>query len=187
MHSITTIYPQTLYQTTIKFATAKHLTKNQNVPGTDLPYVVHLSNVAMEVLMANANTENFNVALAIQAALLHDTIEDTDTTFAEVEQNFGTEVANAVLALTKNQALPKEEQMMDSLQRIKKLPHEVWAVKMADRITNLQKPPLHWDNEKKKKYRAEAQVILDELGEGNVFLAERMKGEIEGYGKYIGK
>jgi len=69
--------PQTLYQTAIKFATLKHVAINQKVPGTDLPYVVHLSNVAMEVMMANANTENFNVALAIQAALLHDTIEDT--------------------------------------------------------------------------------------------------------------
>ncbi len=178
--------PQTLYQTAIKFATLKHVAINQKVPGTELPYVVHLSNVAMEVLMANANTENFNVALAIQAALLHDTIEDTDTTFSEVEENFGNEVANAVLALTKNESLPKEEQMMDSLKRIKKLPFEVWAVKMSDRITNLQKPPLHWDDAKKIKYRAEAQVILIELAEGNVFLAERLKGEIEGYGKYFG-
>ena len=97
----------------------------------------------MEILMANANTENFNVALAIQAALLHDTIEDTDTRFSEVEENFGLEVANAVMALTKNESLPKEEQMMGSLQRIKKLPYEVRSVKMADRITNLQKPPLH--------------------------------------------
>ena len=178
--------PQTLYQTAIKFATAKHLAKNQNVPGTDLPYVVHLSNVAMEVLMANANTENFNVALGIQAALLHDTIEDTDTTFAEVEQNFGTEVANAVLALTKNQALPKEQQMMDSLMRIKKLPIEVWAVKLADRITNLQPPPSHWAIEKKKKYRTEAQSILDDLGTGNLFLANRLKEKILEYEKYIG-
>ena len=76
--------------------------------------------------------------------------------------------------------------MMDSLQRIKKLPYEVWAVKMADRITNLQKPPSHWDNEKKKKYRAEAQVILDELGTGNVFLAERLRLLIEDYRKYDG-
>ena len=129
----------------------------------------------MEVLMANANTENFNVALAIQAALLHDTIEDTDTTFAEVEKNFGTEVAHAVLTLTKNQALPKEQQMMDSLNRIKKLHVEVWAVKLADRITNLQPPPSHWDNEKKKKYHIEAQFILDELGMGNLFLAKRLK------------
>ncbi|HQW95001.1 MAG TPA: HD domain-containing protein [Saprospiraceae bacterium] len=150
-----------------------------------MPYVVHLSNVAMEVLMANANTEDFNVALAIQAALLHDTIEDTDTTFSEVEENFGTAVANAVLALTKNESLPKEEQMMDSLQRIKNLPHEVWAVKMADRITNLQAPPSHWDNAKKKKYRAEAQIILDELASGNVFLADRLQMLIEDYRKYI--
>ena len=135
--------PKTLHQTTIKFATIKHVAINQKVPVTELPYVVHLSNVAMEVLMANANTEDFNVALAIQAALLHDTIEDTDTTFSEVEENFGTAVANAVLALTKNESLPKEEQMMDNLKRIKKLPYEVWAVKMADRITNLQKPPSH--------------------------------------------
>ena len=153
--------PQTLYQTAIKFATLKHVAINQKVPGTDLPYVVHLSNVAMEVMMANANTENFNVALAIQAALLHDTIEDT------------------------NESLPKEEQMMDSLQRIKKMPHEVWAVKLADRITNLQAPPSHWDNAKKKKYRAEAQIILDELASGNVFLADRLQMLIEDYRKYI--
>ena len=177
--------PQTLYQTAIKFATLKHVAINQKVPGTDLPYVVHLSNVAMEVMMANANTENFNVALAIQAALLHDTIEDTDTTFSEVEENFGLDVANAVMALTKNESLPKEEQMMDSLQRIKKMPHEVWAVKLADRITNLQAPPSHWDNAKKKKYRAEAQIILDELASGNVFLADRLQMLIEDYRKYI--
>ena len=57
---------------------------------------------------------------------------------------------------------------------------------MADRITNLQKPPSHWDNEKKKIYRAEAQVILDELRTGNVFLAERLRLLIEDYRKYDG-
>lgn len=39
---------QSIYQETIKFATARHLAQNQTIPGTDLPYVVHLSNVAME-------------------------------------------------------------------------------------------------------------------------------------------
>ena len=77
--------------------------------------------------------------------------------------------------------------MMDSLMRIKKLPVEVWAVKLADRITNLQPPPSHWDNEKKKKYRTEAQFILDELGTGNLFLANRLKEKILEYEKYIGK
>ena len=179
--------PQPLYQTAIKFATLKHVAINQKVPGTELPYVVHLSNVAMETLMANANTKGFNVGLAIQIALLHDTLEDTDTTFSELEENFGLEVANSVLALTKNESLPKEKQMMDSLQRIKKLPYEVWTVKMADRITNLQKPPIHWDDEKKKKYRSEAQVILVELEKGNLFLSNRLKELILEYEKYVDK
>ena len=64
---------QTLYQTTIKFAASKHLEKEQKVPGTDLPYVVHLSNVAMEILIASANTDNFDLAFAVQVVLLHDT------------------------------------------------------------------------------------------------------------------
>ena len=85
---------QTLYQEAIKFAAEKHL--GLKVPGTDLPYVVHLSNVAMEIMIASFNTDNFNLGLAVQATLLHDTIEDTSTDFAELESKFGIDVANAV-------------------------------------------------------------------------------------------
>jgi len=176
---------QTLYQEAIKFATAKHLEQNQNVPGTNLPYVVHLSNVAMEIMIASVNSDNFNLALAVQAALLHDTIEDTATDFAELENKFGIEVATAVSALTKNNDLPKEQSMVDSLARIKKMPYEVWAVKLADRITNLQPPPAHWNNEKKITYREEAKLILSELREGNDYLAKRLEAKIAEYQVYI--
>ena len=170
---------QTLYQSAIKFAAEKHL--GQKVPGTDLPYVVHLSNVAMEIMIASCNTDNFNLGLAVQAALLHDTREDTSTDFAELESKFGIEVATAVSALTKNNNLPKEQSMVDSLARIKELQSEVWAVKMADRITNLQPPPAHWENERKIAYREEAQLILSELKEGNEFLARRLETKIDKY------
>lgn len=43
-------------------------------PGTNLPYVVHLSNVAMEIIIASFNSDNFSLGLAVQVALLHDTI-----------------------------------------------------------------------------------------------------------------
>lgn len=175
---------QTLYQEAIKFATAKHKEKDQKVPGTDLPYVVHLSNVAMEAIIASFNTDNFNLGLAVQVALLHDTLEDTSTEFAELESNFGIEVATAVSALTKNNNLPKEQQTEDSLARIKKMPSEVWAVKLADRITNLQPPPPHWSNEKKMTYHEEAQTILKELKGGNQFLENRLGTKIEEYSKY---
>lgn len=176
---------QTLYQKAIKFAAAKHLEKDQKVLGTDLPYVVHLSNVAMEIMIAASNSDNFNLDFAIQVALLHDTIEDTSTDICELENIFGVEIANGVSALTKNSSLPKEQQMQDSLSRIKKLQSEVWAVKLADRITNLQPTPTHWDKQKKIKYLDEARIILRELKDGNNYLAKRLEEKIAEYKKYI--
>ena len=177
---------QSFYQKAIKFAAAKHAAQNQTIPGTNLPYVVHLSNVAMEILIASFNTENFDLGFAVQVALLHDTLEDTSTTFEELDAEFGAEIAEAVQALTKNTDLPKEQQMNDSLKRIKSMPPEVWAVKLADRITNLQPPPPHWNDDRKIMYREEAKLILSELKDGNEFLARRLEEKIEEYGGYIG-
>lgn len=169
---------QTLYQEAIKFATYKHQEKRQKVKGTKLPYVVHLSNVAMEIFMAAQNTKDFNLIYAIQTALLHDTIEDTETTFDELKDSFGEDIAIAVLALSKNEKLPKDKQIADSLVHIKKLQKEVWAVKLADRITNLQPPPANWSRAKNIKYLEESQVILDELKDGNQYLAKRLEDKI---------
>ena len=72
-----------------------------------------------------------------------------------------------------------------SLKRIKSMPPEVWAVKLADRITNLQPPPPHWDKERKIKYREEAKIILSELKGGNEFLAKRLEKKIEEYRIYL--
>lgn len=176
---------QHLYQEAIKFATSKHMEQEQKVPGSDHPYVVHLSNVAMEIIIAAYHSENFNLGFAVQVALLHDIIEDTSTKIKELENKFGADIAKAVSALTKNRDLPKDQQMQDSLTRIKDLPSEVWAVKLADRITNLQPPPPHWDKKKAINYQNEARTILNELKDGNVFLAKRLETKIIEYEKYI--
>ena len=52
---------QSLYQTALKYAATRHEEKQQKIPGSDLPYVVHLSNVAMETLIASYNTADFDV------------------------------------------------------------------------------------------------------------------------------
>ena len=178
---------QTLYQQTILYAAAKHQAVKQRLPGTEnLPYVIHLSDVAMEILIASQHTENFNTKLAVQAALLHDVVEDTDTALEELRLIYGEEVTDAVSALTKNDELTtKEEQMADSLKRIQSQPKEVWAVKLADRITNLQKPPSKWTKQRKINYHAEAQMILDALGEGNAYLASRLATKITEYEFYF--
>ena len=172
---------QTLYQEAIKFATAKHQEKGQKVKGTELPYVVHLSNVAMEILVTASQTRDFDLIYAVQIALLHDAIEDTETTFDEIKDLFGEEIAKAVLALSKNEELPKDKQVPDSLSRIKELKKEVWAVKLADRITNLQPAPPEWSDQKRIEYLKDADIILDELRDGNQYLAKRLESKISEY------
>ncbi|HSY61843.1 MAG TPA: HD domain-containing protein, partial [Cytophaga sp.] len=159
----------------------KHAEINQLVPGTNLPYMVHVSNVAMEVLIAGSATPGFNLPFAVQIALLHDVLEDTNTTFEEIESVFGSDVAHAVQALTKNDALEKSTKMMDSLTRMKILSKEVGSVKLADRITNLQKPPAHWSSVKIQEYKKEAAVILQELAGSNAYLENRLQTKIEEY------
>lgn len=168
------------YQTTLHFAAQAH--GEQKVPGSTQPYVVHLSNVCMTVLLASSYTEGYDTDFAMQCALLHDTIEDTQTTFDDIEKLFGRKIAEGVLALTKNKTLDKAQQMSDSLARIRQQPQEVWAVKLADRITNLQKPPHHWSREKCLKYQDEARLILEGLHGGNVFLEKLLERKINDYG-----
>ena len=170
---------QTLYQQALKFAAERH--GEQKIPGSSIPYVVHLSNVCMEILFAAAQTAGFNLALALQVALLHDVLEDTNATDAELAEQFGAAVACGVRALTKNSALPQAEKMRDALQRIKQQPKEVWAVKLADRIANLQPPPAQWTKVKIGQYRQEAQTIYEHLKDGNAYLATRLKDAIEKY------
>jgi len=98
---------------------SKHTAIGQKVPGTDLPYVVHLSNEAMEIIIASGHTQDFNLGFAVKVALLHDTLEDTSTEFEELENTFGFEIAEAVAALTKDKRLPKEDRMQESIIKIK--------------------------------------------------------------------
>ena len=135
----------------MKFASEKHT--KQTVSGTKANYLLHISNVAMEILVAYSHSDNFDVNFAIQVAILHNILEDTETNYDEIEIKFGNKIAKAVSALTKNKLiLTKSEMINDSLIRINKLEKEVGIVKLADRITNLQAPPKHWNKEKIQKY-----------------------------------
>jgi (p)ppGpp synthase/HD superfamily hydrolase len=170
---------QDLYHKAICFAGEAH--GDQKIPGSDLPYVIHLADVCMEIMAAISAGEVENPDLAVQCALLHDSIEDADITFEEIKNKFGEDVAYGVMALTKNSDIEKNLRMRDSIERIKLQPREVWMVKLADRITNLQPPPSHWTEEKIAYYRKEAGYILEQLGSASPFLGERLRKKIENY------
>jgi len=166
---------------------ASHVHNGQLVPGSDIPYINHVGIVAMEVMAVIVRNKDIeNPDLLVQCALLHDVIEDTSNSYEIIKDKFGVEVADGVLALSKDKFFPsKVEQMKDSIERIRKQPKEVWMVKLSDRITNLQSPPKYWNKEKIKKYRNEAILILEKLGEANQYLAKRLKKKFEEYGQYL--
>ncbi len=164
------------------FAARAH--RGQQVSGTRLPYVTHIHLVTMEVIAALWAEPGRRGDLAVQCALLHDVIEDTSVSYEEISAEFGVAVADGVLALSKDPALDKSRRMADSLTRIRRQPEEVWMVKLADRITNLQSPPPHWTRTKTIAYRQEAQSIHAALQEASPYLSKRLLAKIDAYRVY---
>ncbi|WP_372367617.1 HD domain-containing protein [Candidatus Uabimicrobium sp. HlEnr_7] len=177
-----------VYKKAWDFATSAHSkqTYGGKKKGIRVPYINHIASVAMELTWGLQHTPNCYHDLAITCALLHDTIEDTKITYNDILQTFGKNVADGVMSLTKNEQLPtKNQQMLDSLERIKQQPFEVWMVKIADRITNLYHPPHYWKKDKILRYQQEAEIIHDHLHKSNQLLAERLKIKIKEYSHFL--
>lgn len=180
------------YADALRFAAERHQT--QRVPGTELPYIAHVTWVTAEVIAALPSTPNLDAELAVLCAVLHDTIEDTGTTRDEVAARFGPAIADGVQALSKaplpagldpaGKRAMKRQQMEDSLRRIREQPSAVWAVKLADRITNLAPPPSSWSAEKCRGYREEAILIADALAGVSEHLDTRIHTRIEAYAAF---
>lgn len=170
------------YRAAYRYAAEAH--RGQFVPETELPYILHVGLVAMEVIAALRHEDAHDGALAVQCALLHDVLEDTPIAAEQLAAQFGPEARYGVQALSKDPRLPKDEQMRDSLLRIQRQPSAVWMVKLADRITNLQPPPPSWGAEKCRRYRDEARLIHEMLGSASPTLAARLLAHIESYARY---
>ncbi|NNM54664.1 MAG: bifunctional (p)ppGpp synthetase/guanosine-3',5'-bis(diphosphate) 3'-pyrophosphohydrolase [Spirochaetales bacterium] len=167
-----------LYSRTLYFASRAHA--HQRLPGSSLPYVTHLVQVAQEIMLT-AHQEPLPLTLALPVALLHDVLEDTPVTVAELEAFAGSTVTEAVQALTKNPDLPAQHRMRECLDRLRRAGPLPAAVKLADRLVNLQAPPTTWSAEKIAHYRDEGQQILQELGWASPHLAFRLQARLEQY------
>lgn len=132
------------------FAARKH--RHQTRKDGVTPYVSHVVRVAFTTRIV-FGSENQTVLLA---ALLHDLIEDTTTDYEDIEERFGSDVAVAVAALTKNMALPEAEREAEYDARLAKGPWEAMVVKLADVYDNfcdLECYPQHERAEQQRKAR----------------------------------
>jgi (p)ppGpp synthase/HD superfamily hydrolase len=172
------------YLTAWNFATLHH--GNQKYGKRD-PYLNHIGAVVGEVAWALSLSPELNANLAVQAAILHDVIEDTKVGYYTLLDTFGLQVARGVLALSKDPNVSKKDfkQTHDCLKRIKYEPVEIAVVKLAARIVNLQSLPEHWDIAKRLDYVDESQLIFRSLGSSHKLLGDRLKLKIDQYENLI--
>ena len=143
-----------------QFAALKH--RNQLRKGSDeLPYVVHLISTAL--LIAEVGGVNDPEVLA--AALLHDTIEDTETTPEELTAVFGKKVCRLVEEVSDDKSLEKAVRKRLQIEHAPDLSPGAVLIKLADKISNVMdltnSPPINWDLEQRKEYLDWAKEVVN--------------------------
>jgi guanosine-3',5'-bis(diphosphate) 3'-pyrophosphohydrolase len=133
------------------FAAEKH--KNQRRKDAEAsPYINHP--IALAAVLANEGGVVDPDVLC--AALLHDTIEDTETTADELRTTFGAAVTGVVLEVTDDKSLPKAERKRLQVEHAAHASPQAKLVKLADKICNLSdilsSPPSDWPIERKQEY-----------------------------------
>src|SRR5690606_2906343 len=103
----------------------------------------------------------------ICGALLHDTVEDTETTAEELSQEFGNAIRDIVLEVTDNKSLPKAERKQKQINHAALLSPKAKLVRLADKIANLtdivNTPPSDWTLDRKQEYFDWAKKVVDQL------------------------
>ena len=131
------------------------------------PYINHPINL-VNLLW---NTAGVTDPVVVMAALLHDTVEDTATTFAELRQEFGEEVEQLVREVTDDKSLPKQQRKQLQVEHAAHLSQKAKLVKLADKISNLRdiigSPPADWSSDRKREYFAWAKQVVDQLRGAN--------------------
>jgi guanosine-3',5'-bis(diphosphate) 3'-pyrophosphohydrolase len=148
--------------TALAFAADKH--RNQRRKDADAsPYINHPIALA-NLLLNEAGVEDQRVLIA---AILHDTIEDTDTTEQELVKDFGKDVADIVLEVTDDKSLPKAERKRLQIEHAAHISRRAKLVKLADKICNLRdiaaSPPADWSVDRKREYFDWAKKVIDAL------------------------
>jgi guanosine-3',5'-bis(diphosphate) 3'-pyrophosphohydrolase len=143
------------------FAADKH--RDQRRKDTNAtPYINHP--IALANVLAQAGIGN---ATVLAAALLHDTIEDTDTTVEELMGAFGVQIAGIVLEVTDDKSLSKAERKRLQIEHASQLSAPAKLVKLADKISNLRdlsdRPPRDWSVERKREYFDWARQVVEGL------------------------
>lgn len=127
------------------------------------------------ILTNEANITDLDV---IQGALLHDTVEDTKTTFEEIEENFDAKIKELVREVTDDKTLPSDERKRLQIVHAPTCSYKAKLIKLADKLYNLRDleraTPLGWDSERVQKYYEWSKQVVDGLRGTNANLEKEL-------------
>jgi len=151
-----------LFIDAVAFAAYKHRTQKRKGAEAS-PYINHPIALA-QVLACEAKVSD---PQALIAAILHDTLEDTETTFEELRDRFGLETAAIVAEVTDDKSLSRERRKELQVEHAPHLSAPAKLVKLADKICNLRDvvatPPEDWTLERRQQYFDWAKRVIDGL------------------------
>ncbi|HRY38178.1 MAG TPA: HD domain-containing protein [Smithellaceae bacterium] len=161
----------TLFLKALNFSAEKHRHQRRKDTAAS-PYINHPIQVANLLWTIGGVCD----MLTIIAAILHDTIEDTDTTPEEIRANFGDEVLGLVLEVSDDKNLPKKERKQNQITHSPHLSRRAKHIKLADKICNVRDvayaPPDHWPLRRRKEYLQWSQEVIDGLRGANKILEQ---------------
>lgn len=125
------------------------------------PYINHLIRV-VHLLSDEGGIDDEDVLIA---AVLHDVVEDTSASLADVESRFGPRVASIVGEVTDDRTLSRAERKAEQIRRAPHLSKEAQVVKLADKLHNCQslfdRPPMDWSQERVNEYLLWSSKVVD--------------------------
>lgn len=164
----------------IEFAAEKHrLQTRKNKEKT--PYISHPLGVAYNLMWIGDVRDSF----IIIGALLHDTVEDTQTTFEEIEKKFGKEVAQLVKEVTDDKSLATDARKRLQVISASHKSKGAAQIKLADKLYNLtdlySNPPSDWSQKRIDQYYEWAKSVVDRLPKSNDKLQSAVDKMINDY------
>ena len=146
----------------LAFAAHKHRDqRRKNIEAS--PYINHPIALA-RVLSVEAGLTD---PVLLAAAVLHDTLEDTETSFEELRERFGKTVASVVLEVTDDKTLDKSERKRLQIEHAAGISRRAKLVKLADKICNVRdvasSPPHGWPLERRREYFDWARAVVDRM------------------------
>jgi len=160
--STDTADPLALFLKVAAFAAEKHrMQRRRDVEAS--PYINHPIALARVLAVEGGVTDHKTLA----AAILHDTLEDTETTYEELKDKFGRVIAQAVREVSDDKTLSKVDRKRLQIEHARHLSRRARLVKLADKTCNVRDmashPPHGWDLARRREYFDWAKKVVDQI------------------------